>query len=215
MDNFNLGKYLRSIREEKQLTTRDMAKKSGFSYSYIAGVEKGHKANPSVSFLENYIYGLSEDKREISSIKENISKGTGGKYFSNFLNIKHSSIEEVNKDKSLIKAFLGTNSPNLMFREDEGIISDEFFNFPINDIGFHLNDKYNSKYFRKLKLTDDDRKYIYKLINDYLIRKVQLQKREVEHQLELDSIDSEVANRYIEEYQELIKRLNDPNDFKY
>ncbi|EON81420.1 DNA-binding protein [Staphylococcus epidermidis 41tr] len=88
MEHFNLGSFLRRKREEKGLTTRDLGKKIGYSYSYIAGVEKGHKVNPSVAFLENYIYAISKNIHEISQIKEEISKGTKGKYYPDFLNVK-------------------------------------------------------------------------------------------------------------------------------
>lgn len=201
MNSLNLGSFLKGLREEKKLTVRELSNLINFSYTYISSVENNKKTNPSQRFLESYIYGLAETNEEIFDMKNKVKKLTSGKYF-----------EEEN---SLLEAFLSVNTPNVMNIRNGNITVDKKFGFPVNDIGFHLNDKYNSKYFRKLKLTDDDRKYIYKLINDYLIRKVQLQKREVEHQLELDSIDSEVANRHIEEYQELIKRLNDPNDFKY
>ena len=45
---------------------------------------------------------------------------------------------------------------------DEGaFISEKIYDFPINDISFHLNDKYNTKFFEGFKLNDRDRKYIY------------------------------------------------------
>ncbi|PTH61874.1 DNA-binding protein [Staphylococcus agnetis] len=201
MNSLNLGSFLKGMREEKNLTVRELSNLINFSYTYISSVENNKKNNPSQRFLESYIYGLAETNEEIFDMKNKVKELTSGKYF-----------EEEN---SLLEAFLSVNTPNVMNIRNGNITVDKKFGFPVNDIGFHLNDKYNSKYFRKLKLTDDDRKYIYKLINDYLIRKVQLQKKEVEHQLKLDSIDNEVAKRHIEEYQVLIERLNDPNDLKY
>ncbi|MDQ7113630.1 helix-turn-helix domain-containing protein [Staphylococcus simulans] len=215
MENFNLGSFLRKKREEKGLTTRDLGKKIGYSYSYIAGVEKGHKVNPSVAFLENYIYTISKNIHEISQIKEEISKGTNGKYYPDFFNVKKNSVQEIESNQSMIKAILSESSPNVMFYEENGLIIDKYFKLPMNDVAFHLNDKYNEKYFRKIKMTDEDRKYIYNLINEYFIRKVEIQLQEIKHNKGNKNIDGEVADNYIKEYEGLIKKLNDPNDLKY
>lgn len=215
MINFNLGTYLRDLRENKGLTTRELSEAIGYSYSYIAGVEKGHKENPSNAFLENYIYGVSKNLHEITNIKEDIAKGTNGKFYKDFQNRKATEVKKIEKDESLLKAFLSESSPNVFFFEQNGLVADKYFNFPINDIAFHLNDKYNSKYFRKLRMTDEDREYIYDFINNYYIRKVKIQKEEVIHNQNQGNITDEMAERYIEDYNTLIKRLENPNDLKY
>ncbi|MGW9919270.1 helix-turn-helix domain-containing protein [Staphylococcus hominis] len=201
MNSSSLGSLLKGLREAKKLTVRELSELINFSYTYISSVENDKKSNPSQRFLESYIYGLAKNSEEIRDIKNKVNNLTNGKYFK--------------ENNSIIDAFLSANAPNVMNIRNGNITTDKTFTFPINDIGFHLNDKYNSKYFRKLKLTDDDRKYIYDFINDYFIRKVQLQKREVEHQLELNSIKENVANKHIEEYEELINKLQDPNGLKY
>ena len=215
MEDFNLGSFLREKREEKGWTTRDLGEKIGYSYSYIAGVEKGHKDNPSNAFLENYIYAISKNVHEISNIKEEISKGTKGKYYPDFINVKKNSVQEIESNQSMIKAILNESSPNIMFYEENGLIIDKYFKLPLNDVAFHLNDKYNEKYFRKIKMTDEDRKYIYNLINEYFIRKVQIQLEEIRHNKQIKNIDEDVADNYIKEYETLIKKLNNPNDLKY
>ncbi len=215
MEDFNLGSFLRRKREEKGWTTRELGEKIGFSYSYIAGVEKGHKENPSNSFLENYIYAISKNIHEISSIKEKISKGTNGKYYPDFFNVKKSTVREIEGDKSMIEAILKESSPNVMFYEEDGLIIDKYFKLPLNDISFHLTDKYNSKYFRKIKMTDEDRTYIHEMINNYFIRKVQIQKEETLHNKNLGNIPEETADRYINDYETLISKLKNPNELKY
>lgn len=105
----------------------------------------------------------------------------------------------------MIKAILNESSPNVMFYEENGLIIDKYFKLPMNDVAFHLNDKYNEKYFRKIKMTDEDRKYIYNLINEYFIRKVEIQLQEIKHNKRNKNIDGEVADNYIKEYEELIK----------
>ncbi|HBE8406201.1 MAG: helix-turn-helix transcriptional regulator [Staphylococcus simulans] len=201
MSSFSLGSLLKELREEKNVTVRELAKLINFSYTYISSVENDNKSNPSQKFLESYIYGLAKNSEEIHDMKNKVNNLTNGKYFK--------------EDDSLIDAFLSANAPNVMNIREKNITTEKKFTFPVNDIGFHLNDKYNAKYFRKLKLTDDDREYIYKFINDYFIRKVQLQKREVEHQKEISSIDEKVADKHIEDYNKLIDKLNDSNELKY
>lgn len=215
MKDFKLGSFLRKKREEKGWTTREMAEKIGFSYSYIAGVEKGHKENPSNSFLENYIYAISKNIHDISKIKEIIAKGTEGKYYPDFLNVKKSSVKEIEEDQSMIKAILSESSPNVMFYEENGLIIDNYFKFPLNDVAFHLTDKYNSKYFRKIKMTDEDRKYIHEMINNYYIRKVQIKLEETMHNKNLGNIPEETADRYINDYETVIDKLRNPNELKH
>ncbi|HCT0325173.1 TPA: DNA-binding protein, partial [Staphylococcus pseudintermedius] len=140
--------------------------------------------------------------KDIFTYKKKIKDITAGKYFES-------------NSHSLMDAFMKTNAPNVMILQKNNLTFDKKFDFPVNDIAFHLKDKYNSKYFRKLKVTDDDRTYIHNLINDYFIRKVQIQKREVKHQLENDVIDKSKAIKYINDYDELIAKLNDPNDLQY
>lgn len=201
MNSLSLGSLLKGFREEKGFTVRELSNLINFSYTYISSVENEKKKNPSQRFLESYIYGLAKTNEEIYDMKNKVKNLTSEKYFKN--------------DNSLLDSFLSTNAPNVMNIKNGNAVTNDTFSFPVNDISFHLDDKYNSKYFRKLKMTDDDRNYIYKFINDYFIRKVQLQKREVEHQLELNSIERNVANKHIEEYEDLINKLYDPNDLKY
>ena len=43
---------IKKIREEKNITLRDLAKKSNISYSYISLLENGKKENPSIKIIE-------------------------------------------------------------------------------------------------------------------------------------------------------------------
>ncbi|EGQ2962357.1 helix-turn-helix transcriptional regulator [Staphylococcus pseudintermedius] len=202
MSEITLGSYLKKIRIENKFTIKALSDMINFSTTYISSVENDKKNNPSLKFLEAYIYGVAETDKDIFTYKKKIKDITAGKYFES-------------NSHSLMDAFMKTNAPNVMILQKNNLTFDKKFDFPVNDIAFHLKDKYNSKYFRKLKVTDDDRTYIHNLINDYFIRKVQIQKREVKHQLENDVIDKSKAIKYINDYDELIAKLNDPNDLQY
>ena len=47
MDNFDIfGIYLYQNRQEKQISLRELASKTGVSHTYLYNIEKGHKAPP-------------------------------------------------------------------------------------------------------------------------------------------------------------------------
>lgn len=142
-----LGKYLRDLRKEKGLTTRELGEKMNYSYSYVASLETGKRV-PTDEVLEKFIYSLASNSEELKKIKREISNITDGKYYQNYIQ---------NDDNFFIK----DNKVNSMNIEEGSIISEKIYDFPINDISFHLNDKYNSKFFKNIKLDDNDRKNIF------------------------------------------------------
>lgn len=184
MQEITLGQFLRDLRQKKSMTTRELGENIGFSYSYLASVEKGRR-KPSSEFLEKYIYSIADNNDELKEIKKSISNITNGNFYKQYSNTK------IKKDnESMIAAFTNDNSINSMFSEDGGLITDKIYNFPINDISFHLSDKYNSKFFKKIQLTDSDRNYINNFIKNHLIEKysaeltkVIFQKNEIEKNL--------------------------------
>lgn len=165
MDKNILGDYLRQLRLDKDVTTRRLGEKINYSYSYIASMEKGRR-NITNDFLEKYIYALSESKDELINIKKEISKITKGAFYKEyFINSKNK------KSDSMLAAFLGDNGTNNMFSEEQNLIVDKNYNFPINDISFHLSDKYNNKFFKSVKLSDEDRNYMNTLFYNHLKQK--------------------------------------------
>ncbi|AVI05754.1 helix-turn-helix domain-containing protein [Staphylococcus hominis] len=147
MNEKTLGKYLRDLRKEKGLTTRELGEKMNYSYSYVASLETGKRV-PTDEVLEKYIYSLAANNGELKEIKKEISTITNGEYYQNYNQYDNDIFNKDNK----------VNSMNI----DEGaFISEKIYDFPINDISFHLNDKYNTKFFEGFKLNDRDRKYIY------------------------------------------------------
>lgn len=62
-----VGENLRKIREEKGLSRRELAEKSGISQSYIIKIEQGTK-NPTLEVLKSLATGLNV---KIESLTEN------------------------------------------------------------------------------------------------------------------------------------------------
>ena len=60
-NNFELGNYLKTIRNEYGITTRSLGNKIGYSHSYISSVENNAKRNPSQDFIEKYLLGLTDN----------------------------------------------------------------------------------------------------------------------------------------------------------
>lgn len=107
-------------------------------------------------------------------------------------------------------------APNIMYMENNlGLKENTYFSIPINDLNFHLNDISNSKYYRKLKLTDIDRKHINDYINNYLINKIRIQLENVQSLYKQNLLDEKTHSKYSKELKELIKKLENPNDLKY
>lgn len=198
MDEMTLGNYLRNLRNKKNVTTRELGDLIGYSYSYIASIETG-KRKPREAVVEKYIYQLAYNSEELKKIKIDICNITNGEYYKNYL---------VNYDDSDSKNNTIKNDIDSMIIKENSELSKKFYNFPINDIFYHLNDKYNSKFFDGMKLSDSDRRHIIKLISSTLMTSLEndvnftesqiLLKKDNIYKLEKD------YNQAKEEYQSII-----------
>ncbi|WP_251954690.1 helix-turn-helix domain-containing protein, partial [Staphylococcus xylosus] len=154
MSEFSLGEYLRNLRKGKNKTTRDIGEIIGYSYSYVASIETGRR-KPKEEILEKYIYALSNNSDELLEIKKDISNITNGEYYK-----KYQGSNIIKSDESMIEAMTNNNKVNSMYNTENSLITEKIYNFPINDISFHLLDKYNTKFFKHIKLSDEDRNYM-------------------------------------------------------
>ncbi|MGO1421514.1 MULTISPECIES: helix-turn-helix domain-containing protein [Staphylococcus] len=165
MSEFSLGEYLRKLRNDKNKTTRDIGKVIGYSYSYVASIETGRR-KPKEEILEKYIYALSDNSDELLEIKRDISNITNGEYYK-----KYHGTNIVKSDESIIEAMTNNNKVNSMYSSENSLITKNIYNFPINDISFHLSDKYNNKFFKSVKLSDEDRNYMNTIFYNHLKQK--------------------------------------------
>lgn len=159
MKEKTLGQYLRDLRKRKKMTTRQVGSEIGYSYSYIASLET-EKRTPSDEVLEKYIYSLASNGQELNKIKYEIANLTNGTYYKNYL-------------KQGNEYFVKDNKINSMNIEEDSLISEKIYDFPINDISFHLKDKYNTKYFEGFKLDDNDRNNIHTTICIHIKSKIE------------------------------------------
>ena len=128
MDEMTLGDYLRNLRNNKNVTTRELGDLIGYSYSYIASIETG-KRKPREAVVEKYIYQLAYNSEELKKIKIDISNITNGEYYKSYL---------VNYDDSDSKNNTIKNDIDSMIIEENSELTKKIYNFPINDIFYHL-----------------------------------------------------------------------------
>lgn len=165
MNELSLGEYLRDLRKKKNKTTRDIGEVIGYSYSYVASIETGRR-KPKEEIIEKYIYALSNNSDELLEIKKDISNITNGEYYKQYY-----GANIVKSDESMIEAITNNNKVNSMYNTENSLITEKIYNFPINDISFHLSDKYNTKFFKNIKLSDEDRNYMNTIFYNHLKQK--------------------------------------------
>lgn len=56
----DFGEYLRNLREQRKLSLRDVAAKTGMSYSYLTQIEHGRRKAPGAELLKKLapVYGV-------------------------------------------------------------------------------------------------------------------------------------------------------------
>ncbi len=79
------GERLRSLRLERDITQREMAKALGISSAYLSALEHGYRGRPSWAMLQsvigyfNVIWDEAEELQRLAAISHpRISIGTGG-----------------------------------------------------------------------------------------------------------------------------------------
>ena len=162
---FNLGNFLKVLRSDKKETTRGLSKKIGYSHSYISSVENGSKLSPSSDFIQQYLLGLFDKNIGITNMYiEKIKYLSEGLYDFDTL--------PVNSEKDLIEASKKMKDEFLKFNNIHSFVTkkgENFFEEPINDLNFHLNELNNQKYYKGVEMSTEELHEIDKLINNYLI----------------------------------------------
>lgn len=200
-----VGSYLRKVREGKNTKLRKFASDIGYSHGHVSSIENGKKGLPKSQFLEKYLDELSESYKEYNFYVNKISELSEDK-------IKLPFIEYVDIDKarkSLSKGYLTESEKK--FINDLDTISAPYehryiedgenemiiLSQPINDLNYHLNDKNNRKFYKKVELDEIDRKNIEILMDSYFKSKINLQKQ-FKDQLIRKAINIEDLNELIE-----------------
>lgn len=65
-----IGKRIRAVRTEKEMRREDLAAKSGVSYEYISGIERGKHTNVGLETLERLAKALGVAVADLIQMKK-------------------------------------------------------------------------------------------------------------------------------------------------
>ncbi|HGO2073363.1 TPA: helix-turn-helix transcriptional regulator [Staphylococcus aureus] len=164
-----VGKFLKEKRKEKRITAIEIGKNIGYSQSHISGIENGQKSFPNQSFIQSYLLYIKSNYGEYNQYTEELSNITNGKIQLN----KIANIPKQNFLEHIDKTTLPFDF-NYLNLSDE--IETNFYNLRINDLLFHLFDINNEKFYMNIMLSEEDKKNIKLLIDNYFREKSSLQK---------------------------------------
>src|SRR5699024_4082695 len=161
-------------------------------------------------FLTKYLDKISDSYEEYNKYVQKINKISEGSLDLN----KIQYIDESKVKDSLKKGYL-TNAEEKFFKNlDLMAIPYEFnyevnnqikmtpYNVPINDFQFHLLDVNNRKFYKKIEITEVDRKNIEMLMDNYFKSKLNIQKN-IRNQLahntlevdDLNTLNNEISDK--------------------
>ena len=176
---FEIRTYLKEKRMNKKITANAVAKKLSMSQGHVSGIENKLKNVPNERFIEKYIQAISNDVEEYKKFSEEIFIKSNG---------RHILSDEV-KEEFMGSKFINKDNRHAFFNKD-GELVENGFDFPINDLEYHLTNENNSLFYKGEKLSDDDKMNIQKLVKDYLVN-FEIAKEKTLHDLNADGIISD------------------------
>ncbi|MFD2658514.1 helix-turn-helix domain-containing protein [Gracilibacillus thailandensis] len=145
-----LNHYIRKLRGNE--SARKIADRAGISHSYWLDIENGYSrasgksVKPSKKILVKIAKALAETNR------------LDGKEIT-FKLFELAGFTEKPKQ---------VNSPFTICKIKNESLESDTFDYPVNDLNYHLEDLVNQKYYKNILLNDRDLKFIKKVIESYL-----------------------------------------------
>lgn len=160
-----IGDFLRNKRKKQGLSASYVANESNYTAGHISGIENGYKSVPNEKFIAKYLDALKLSDLLYNQAVEELRTLTEG---------------VISLDKKDLENIYNEYNKNLLVRKDKNNkpVYDEF-DFPINDLSFHLKDNYNAKRFENIILDENDKEQIYNLIKQYLLNKALITERNI------------------------------------
>lgn len=197
-----IGNLLKEARKERNISANKLVGKIKYSQSHISGIENGSKLIPSKSFISKYLRAITND---------NFSEVN---YYINQINeLANGEIElatYIDESTSLLDAFVNnfesdSSQLNTFVEElQNGDNKKDYYNFPINDLKFHLIDINNQKYFNKVLLSADDREHIKEYIENYIELKYKIYLNQINDLYSKNKLDE---RSYKQEYYQIDRIL--------
>ncbi|MBE7355673.1 helix-turn-helix domain-containing protein [Staphylococcus haemolyticus] len=160
-----LGRFLKSIRKQKGKTASEISKNMQYSQGHISGIENGVKSFPSNKLIESYLMNIKDTNEEYNFYVDEISKLTKGV-------VKLNKVSNVTDTMEIIDRMMDTPySREFVSFDDNNEKNFIIFDVKINDLYFHLQDINNFKFYKGIRLTDNDKSNINKILNNYFENK--------------------------------------------
>ncbi|MCH4420249.1 helix-turn-helix domain-containing protein [Staphylococcus haemolyticus] len=160
-----LGRFLKSIRKQKGKTASEISKSMQYSQGHISGIENGVKSFPSNKLIESYLMNIKDTNEEYNFYVDEISKLTKGA-------VKLNKVSNVTDTMEIIDRMMDTPySREFVSFDDNNEKNFIIFDVKINDLYFHLQDINNFKFYKGIRLTDNDKSNINKILNNYFENK--------------------------------------------
>ncbi|RIL70916.1 helix-turn-helix domain-containing protein [Staphylococcus devriesei] len=193
--SFNVLKYCKDLREEKEISVRKIAEKIGYSYSYISSMENKARNNPSDKFIKDYILGLVENNHsEFNYHSEKIKELSDGDIDLGIYVDSATSILDSATNKKVSSYITESHTHN-----------GNYYDFSVNDLKYHLEDEKNTTYYGRVPLDAEDSQRIKLLIYNYLNTKYDILKSQLNALYNSETISEDKYNKILDEI-ETIKR---------
>lgn len=193
--SFNVLKYCKDLREEKEISVRKIAEKIGYSYSYISSMENKARNNPSDKFIKDYILGLVENNHsEFNYHSEKIKELSNGDIDLGIYVDSATSILDAATNKKVSSYITESHTHN-----------GNYYDFSVNDLKYHLEDEKNTTYYGRVPLDAEDSQRIKLLIYNYLNTKYDILKSQLNALYNSETISEDKYNKILDEI-ETIKR---------
>lgn len=197
-----IGSLLKEARKEKKISANKLVGKIKYSQSHISGIENGSKLIPSKTFISKYLRAITNDNfSEVNYYINQINELANGEielatYIDDSTSLMDAFVNNFESDSSKLNTFIE--------EFQNGDNKKDYYNFPINDLKFHLIDMNNQKYFNKVLLSVDDREHIKEYIENYIELKYKIYLNQINDLYSQNKLDEK---SYKQEYYQIDRIL--------
>lgn len=207
--NVKVGNYLKKVRKNKKVPASELVSTLGYSQGHISGIENGSKLIPSKSFISKYLRAITNDNfSEVNYYINEINEIASGEielatYIDESTSLMDAFVNNFESDSSKLNTFVE--------ELQNGDNKKDYYNFPINDLKFHLIDMNNQKYFNKVLLSADDREHIKEYIENYIELKYKIYLNQINDLYSKNKLDEKSYKQEYYQIDRILKSIKGDN----
>ncbi|MGW9991285.1 transcriptional regulator with XRE-family HTH domain [Staphylococcus hominis] len=204
-----IGNLLKEARKERKISANKLVGKIKYSQSHISGIENGSKLIPSKSFISKYLRAITNDNfSEVNYYINQINELANGEielatYIDESTSLMDAFVNNFESDSSKLNTFVE--------ELQNGDNKKDYYNFPINDLKFHLIDMNNQKYFNKVLLSADDREHIKEYIENYIELKYKIYLNQINDLYSKNKLDEKSYKQEYYQIDRILKAIKGDN----